>query len=143
MFFPDKAPNHVRQFMRLAAAGVFDGTSFHRVVRGFVVQTGSLGTRGPLAQKQQKTVRPIGPEFNDTKHVKGILSMARGDDPASALTSFFIVTGDSPSLDGKYTGVRARGKRDERGRGNRADAGERRGACQQNRPESRKDREIG
>ena len=103
VLFPDKAPNHVRQFMRLAAAGVFDGTSFHRVVRGFVVQTGSLNTRGPLTQRQQKTVRPIGPEFNDTKHVKGILSMARGDDPASALTSFFIVTGDSPSLDGKYT----------------------------------------
>jgi peptidyl-prolyl cis-trans isomerase B (cyclophilin B) len=102
-FFPDKAPHHVRHFLRLGAAGVFDGTSFHRVVRGFVIQTGSLTTRPPLTQKQQKLVRPIGPEFNDTKHVKGILSMAHGDDPASALTSFFIVTGDAPSLDGKYT----------------------------------------
>ena len=102
-FFPDRAPEHVRNFLRLAAAGVFDGTAFHRVVRGFVVQGGSLGTRGPLSEKQQKLVRPLQPEFSATRHVKGILSMARGDDPASATTSFFIVAGDAPSLDGKYT----------------------------------------
>jgi cyclophilin family peptidyl-prolyl cis-trans isomerase len=101
--FPDKAPGHVRNFLRLAQTGVFDGTAFHRVVRGFVVQTGSLGSRGPLTEKQQKHVRTLPPEFNDTKHVKGILSMARGDDPNSASTSFFIVTGDAGSLDGKYT----------------------------------------
>ena len=101
--FPDKAPGHVRNFLRLAQSGAFDGTAFHRVVRGFVVQTGSLGSRGPLTEKQQKLVRTLPPEFNDTKHVKGILSMARGDDPASASTSFFIVTGDGSSLDGKYT----------------------------------------
>jgi peptidyl-prolyl cis-trans isomerase B (cyclophilin B) len=101
--FADKAPEHVRNFLRLAATGVFDGTSFHRVVRGFVVQTGSVTTRGPLSEKQARLVRPLQPEFNDTRHVKGILSMARGDDPASATTSFFIVTGDAPSLDGKYT----------------------------------------
>ena len=102
-FFPGKAPEHVRAFLRLATAGVFDGTSFHRVVKGFVVQTGFLATRGPLTEKQQKLVRTLQPEFNDTKHVKGIVSMAHGDDPASATTSFFIVTGDAPSLDGKYT----------------------------------------
>jgi peptidyl-prolyl cis-trans isomerase B (cyclophilin B) len=102
-FFPDKAQEHVRNFLRLAQAGVFDGTAFHRVVRGFVVQTGALNTRGPLSEKQQKLVHTLQPEFNDTKHVKGILSMARGDDPASASTSFFIVTGDASSLDGKYT----------------------------------------
>ena len=102
-FFPDKAPEHVRNFLRLASLGVFDGTAFHRVVRGFVIQTGSLTSRGPLTGTQQKMVRSLQPEFNDTKHVKGILSMARGDDPASAMTSFFIVTGDAPSLDGKYT----------------------------------------
>jgi cyclophilin family peptidyl-prolyl cis-trans isomerase len=74
------------------------------VVRGFVIQTGWLATRGPLTEKQQKLVRlSLQPEFNDTKHTKGILSMARGDDPASASTSFFIVTGDASSLDGKYT----------------------------------------
>jgi peptidyl-prolyl cis-trans isomerase B (cyclophilin B) len=82
---------------------VFDGTAFHRVVRGFVIQTGAVTSRAPLTQKQQKAVRALQPEFNDTKHVKGIVSMARGDDPVSATTSFFIVTGDAPSLDGKYT----------------------------------------
>jgi peptidyl-prolyl cis-trans isomerase B (cyclophilin B) len=102
-FFADKAPEHVRNFLRLASAGILDGTAFHRVVRGFVVQTGSLNSRGPLTEKQQKLVRTLQPEFNETKHVKGIVSMARGDDPASATTSFFIVTGDASSLDGKYT----------------------------------------
>ena len=102
-FFPDKAPEHVRAFLRLASAGVLDGTAFHRVVRGFVIQTGWLQTRTPLTEKQQKLVRELKPEFNDTKHVKGIVSMAHGEDPASATTSFFIVTGDASSLDGKYT----------------------------------------
>ena len=101
--FPDKAPEHVRNFLRLASTGVFDGTAFHRVVRGFVIQTGALTSRGPVTEKQQKMVRTLQPEFSDTKHVKGILSMAHGDDPASASTSFFIVTGEAPSLDGKYT----------------------------------------
>ena len=82
---------------------MFDGTSFHRVVPGFVVQTGWLTTRGPLSEKQQKLVRPLPPEFNATPHEKGILSMARGEDPDSATTSFFIVTGRAASLDGKYT----------------------------------------
>jgi len=103
-FFPDKAPNHVRQFLRLAQAGVFDNMAFHRVVPGFVIQTGSLTSRStPLTERQQKIVHPLQPEFTDTKHVKGILSMARGDDPASATTSFFICTADDPALDGKYT----------------------------------------
>jgi peptidyl-prolyl cis-trans isomerase B (cyclophilin B) len=102
-FLPSKAPEHVRAFLRLASAGILDGTTFHRVVKGFVVQTGFLSTRGPLTEKQQKLVRPLQPEFNDMKHTRGIVSMARGDDPASATTSFFIVTGDASSLDGKYT----------------------------------------
>jgi peptidyl-prolyl cis-trans isomerase B (cyclophilin B) len=102
-FFPDKAPEHVRNFLRLAEAGVYDGTAFHRVVRGFVVQTGAMNTRGPLTEKQRKYVHTLKPEFSDTPHVKGILSMARGDDPASATTSFFIVSGNAASLDGKYT----------------------------------------
>src|SRR4029078_12944874 len=63
----------------------------------------SLSSRGALSEKQQKLVHQLQPEFNDTKHVKGIVSMARGDDPASATTSLFIVTGDASSLDGKYT----------------------------------------
>ena len=102
-FMPDKAPEHVRNFLRLAQAGVFDGMAFHRVVRGFAIQTGSIDSRPPLLEKQQKLVKTLQPEFNDTKHVAGIVSMARGDDPASASTSFFIVTGDGSSLDGKYT----------------------------------------
>jgi peptidyl-prolyl cis-trans isomerase B (cyclophilin B) len=102
-FMPDKAPEHVRNFLRLAAAGVYDGTSFHRVVHGFVVQAGALNTRAPLTEKQQKLVHSLQPEFNDTKHEKGVVSMARGDDPGSATTSFFIVTGTAPSLDNKYS----------------------------------------
>ena len=103
-FFPDKAPTHVRQFLRLAEAGVYDGTAFHRVVPGFVVQTGALTSRAaPLTEKQQKLVHNLQPEFNDTRHSKGIVSMARGDDPASATTSFFICTAASPALDGQYT----------------------------------------
>ena len=103
-FFVDKAPNTVRQFMRLAAAGVFTGTAFHRVVPGFVIQTGALSSRAaPLTEKQQKLVHNLAPEFNDTKHVKGIVSMARGDAPDSATTSFFICTAPAPALDGTYT----------------------------------------
>ena len=102
--FPDKAPGHVRQFLRLASSGVYDGMAFHRVAPGFVIQTGALASRAaPLTEKQQKLVRTLQPEFNDTRHIKGIISMARGDDPASATTSFFICTGVSAALDGQYT----------------------------------------
>ena len=103
-FLPDKAPTHVRQFLRLAQAGVYDGMAFHRVAPGFVIQTGALASRAaPLTEKQQALVHNLQPEFNDTRHVKGIVSMARGDDPASATTSFFICTATSPALDGHYT----------------------------------------
>jgi peptidyl-prolyl cis-trans isomerase B (cyclophilin B) len=100
----DKAPDTVRQFMRLAAAGVYNGTAFHRVAPGFVIQTGALSSRtAPLSERQQKLFHNLPPEFNDTKHVKGIVSMARGDAPDSATTSFFICTGTSTALDGQYT----------------------------------------
>ena len=103
-FLPDKAPTHVRNFLRLAAAGVYDGTAFHRVVPGFMVQTGYLGSKQlVMDEAQQKLVGMLQPEFNDTIHDKGIVSMARGEDPASASTSFFIVTARVPSLDGTYT----------------------------------------
>jgi peptidyl-prolyl cis-trans isomerase B (cyclophilin B) len=102
--FPDKAPNHVRQFLRLASVGAYDGTAFHRIVRGFVVQGGYMPTRTtPLDERQQGFVRKLMPEFNDTAHELGTLSMARGDDPGSADTSFFIVLDRSTALDGKYT----------------------------------------
>jgi len=102
--FPDRAPNHVRQFLRLATSGVYDGTAFHRIVPGFVVQGGHMPTRRePLDERQTSFVRMLQPEFNDTLHERGILSMARLDDPASASSSFFIVVARTPSLDGKYT----------------------------------------
>jgi len=103
-FTPDKAPEHVRNFLRLAQAGVYDGMGFHRVAKGFVIQTGYLPSRNePLSESQQRLVRNLQPEFNDTTHVKGTVSMARGENPASADMSFFIVLGPSPVLDGKYT----------------------------------------
>ena len=99
-----KAPATVRNFLRLASVGAYDGTLFHRVVKGFVIQTGAMAHRAsPLTAKQQQYVpATLAPEFNDTPHVKGVLSMARGDDPASASTSFFICTAVCQSLDGKY-----------------------------------------
>ena len=104
-FFPDRAPDHVRQFLRLASSGVYNGTSFHRVVKGFVIQGGHMPTRRePLDEKQQSFVRNLQPEFNATLHERGIVSMARlGDDVASGSSSFFIVLAPAPSLDGKYT----------------------------------------
>src|SRR6185312_7084505 len=69
-----------------------------------MIQTGALSSRqAPLTEKQQKLVHNLPPEFNDTKHVKGIVSMARGEAPDSATTSFFICTGASTALDGQYT----------------------------------------
>jgi cyclophilin family peptidyl-prolyl cis-trans isomerase len=102
--FPDRAPNHVRQFLRLAQAGVYDGTAFHRVVKGFVIQGGFMPTRRePPDEKQESYIRTLQPEFNDTLHDRGIVSMARGDDPASATSSFFIVLARTPALDARYT----------------------------------------
>jgi peptidyl-prolyl cis-trans isomerase B (cyclophilin B) len=103
-FAPDKAPEHVRNFLRLAQAGVYNGMGIHRVAKGFVIQSGYLPSRRePLSESQQRLVRNLQPEFNDIPHVKGTLSMARGDNPASADMSFFIVLGPSAVLDGKYT----------------------------------------
>ena len=102
--YPDRAPNHVRSFLRLVDAGVYDGVAFHRVVPGFVIQSGHLPTRSaPLTERQQRFVQNLEPEFNATRHVRGVVSMARLDDPASASTSFFMVTGTAPELDGQYT----------------------------------------
>ena len=101
---PGKAPNHVRHFLRLASLGVYDKTAFHRVAPGFVIQAGDLNTRSePVPQSAQKYVEKIRAEINDVKHTAGIVSMARGDEIDSALTSFFIVLSDQPALDGTYT----------------------------------------
>ena len=102
---PDWAPNHVRNFLKLTAAGWYNGTAFHRVVKGFVVQGGMGDTRssGPN-HPADRWVRPLKAEFRpEIKHVRGIVSMARADDPDSATTSFFLVLGPAPHLDGQYS----------------------------------------
>src|SRR5262249_35431653 len=101
---PDKAPNHVRHVLRLTSLGTYDKTAFHRIAPGFVIQAGDLNTRSePVSQVAQKYVVKIRAEINDVKHKAGIVSMARGDEIDSALTSFFIVLADQPALDGTYT----------------------------------------
>ena len=103
-FMPDKAPETTRQFLKLARAGVFDGVGVHRIVPGFVVQTGALAFRDkPLTPAQNALVKNLAPEFSDVNHVPGIVSMARGDAPDSATTSFFICIGDCRALDKQYT----------------------------------------
>jgi cyclophilin family peptidyl-prolyl cis-trans isomerase len=103
-FTPDRAPNHVRNFLRLAQSGVYDGMAFHRVVKGFVIQSGHLPTRAePLTERQQSYVRPLKAEFNDQPHEPGTLSMARTEEVDSATSSFFLVTARATALDGKYT----------------------------------------
>ncbi|UCF38455.1 MAG: peptidylprolyl isomerase [Acidobacteriota bacterium] len=103
-FFPEVAPNHVRQFLRFAQLGLYDGTKFHRVVPEFVVQGGSLSTRQePVSQKYAKYIQHLKAEFNDKQHIRGAVSLARGEDPDSGLDSFFIVLSPQPELDGEYT----------------------------------------
>ena len=103
-FLTDKAPETVRQFLRLSASGIYDGTTVHRVVPNFVIQTGALSFRETsVTPAQQALVHNLQPEFSDVIHLPGVVSMARGDDPASATTSFFVCTGECRALDGKYT----------------------------------------
>jgi peptidylprolyl isomerase len=101
---PDKAPETVRQFLRMAQAGVYDGIRIHRVAPNFVIQTGALAYRSqPLRAAQQRLVQNLPPEFTDTPNLPGVVSMARGEDPNSGSTSFFICIGECRALDGKYT----------------------------------------
>jgi len=103
-FLTDRAPETSRQVLRLAAAGVYDGTTVHRVVANFVVQTGALAYRAkPLTAKQSALVHNLAPEFSSEPTVPGVVSMAHGDDPASGNTSFFICIGACRALDNKYT----------------------------------------
>jgi len=104
-FFPEKAPNHVDNFITLAKKGFYDGTIFHRVIPGFMIQGGD-----PLSKSTDRAAHGTGgpgytlkAEFNDISHKRGILSMARTNDPDSAGSQFFIVVKDSPWLDGQYT----------------------------------------
>jgi cyclophilin family peptidyl-prolyl cis-trans isomerase len=102
---PDWAPNHVRNFLKLVSTGWYDGTTFHRLVKGFVLQGGMPYERASgQTHPADRWVHTVKGEFHvDLKHVRGIVSMARTDDPDSASTSFFIVLGDAPNLDGQYS----------------------------------------
>ena len=102
---PDLAPETVRNFESLAKNGFYDGTLFHRVIPGFMIQGGDPNTKSP----EKHTWGQGGPgytiraEFNSRSHKRGIVSMARATDPDSAGSQFFIVTTDSPFLDRQYT----------------------------------------
>ncbi|HBY62943.1 MAG TPA: hypothetical protein DEH78_24230 [Solibacterales bacterium] len=102
---PDWAPNHARAFLKLASTGWYNTTVFHRISKGFVVQGGMPEGRGSgAAHPADRWVRPLKGEFRaDVKHERGIVSMARTDDPDSATTSFFLMLAASPHLDGKYS----------------------------------------
>ena len=101
---PDKATETVRTFLQWAEAGIYDGIKVHRVATNFVIQTGALAFRDkPLTAQQQALVRNLPPEFTDTPNVPGIVSIARGEDPGSGSTSFFICIGACRPLDGQYT----------------------------------------
>jgi peptidyl-prolyl cis-trans isomerase B (cyclophilin B) len=96
--YPKLAPHHVNSFVFLSKEGFYNGVIFHRVIPGFMIQGGDptgTGTGGPGYELKA--------EFNDTKHVRGILSMARTNDPDSAGSQFFLMHGTAPSLDNKYT----------------------------------------
>ena len=104
-FFPDVAPGHVNNFIELAKKGFYDGTTFHRVIPGFMIQGGD-----PNSKDHDKSKHGMGSpgytikaEFNDKQHKRGILSMARSSNPDSAGSQFYICVADAFFLDGKYT----------------------------------------
>jgi len=104
-FFPDVAPNHANNFIELAKKGFYDGTTFHRVIPGFMIQGGDPNSKNPDKSKHGMggpgyTVKA---EFNDKPHKRGILSMARAAHPDSAGSQFFICMADSFFLDKQYT----------------------------------------
>ena len=96
--FEDKAPNHVKRITELVNQGFYDGIVFHRVIDGFMAQTGD-----PLGNGTGGSGQNINAEFNDVPHKRGTLSMARAMDPNSADSQFFICFDDAPHLDGQYT----------------------------------------
>jgi peptidyl-prolyl cis-trans isomerase B (cyclophilin B) len=106
-FLNDKAPGHVKNFLDLARKGFYDGSTFHRVIPGFMIQGGCPNTKDAKAGKgAHGTGSPgytIKAEFNDTPHKRGVVSMARSQDPNSAGSQFFICVADSGFLDRQYT----------------------------------------
>src|SRR5687768_8132713 len=100
---PEVAPESVRNFLNLAATGTLDTTTFSRTVKDFVIQGGNLSTSEKWGvELSRRASRKLPDEPGDLKHVRGIVSMARGDEPNSATTHFFILVGDGPHLDGKF-----------------------------------------
>jgi peptidyl-prolyl cis-trans isomerase B (cyclophilin B) len=97
-FWPEDAPNHVRNFLDLAYTGFYDGTTFHRVIPGFMIQGGDPTGTGTGDGK-----RRLKAEFNKRKHEAGVLSMARSSSPDSASCQFFVMHARSPHLDGQYS----------------------------------------
>jgi peptidyl-prolyl cis-trans isomerase B (cyclophilin B) len=106
-FLDAKAPGHVKNFKDLAKKGFYDGTTFHRVIPGFMIQGGDPNTKDlKKSRDQHGTGGPgynIDAEFNDTAHKRGVLSMARAASPNSAGCQFFICVADAPFLDRQYT----------------------------------------
>ena len=103
---PDIAPETVRNFVTLAKNGFYDGTLFHRIIPGFMIQGGDPNTKDPNKKSQWGMGGPghtIKAEFSSRSHLEGIVSMARATDPDSAGSQFFIVTKDSTFLDREYT----------------------------------------
>jgi len=105
-FWPEVAPKTVENFKTLARKGFYDGTAFHRIVKGFMVQGGDPLTKDPKQESRWGTGDPgykIKAEFNDKPHVRGVISMARSSDPDSAGCQFFICLADARFLDKQYT----------------------------------------
>ena len=105
-FWPEVAPNTVENFKKLARSGFYDGTAFHRIVKGFMIQGGDPLTKDPAKESRYGTGDPgykIKAEFNDRSHERGVLSMARSSDPDSAGSQFFICLANVSRLDHQYT----------------------------------------
>lgn len=105
-FWPDVAPKTVENFKKLAREGFYDGTAFHRIVKGFMIQGGDPLTKDPSKESRWGTGDPgykIKAEFNKRGHERGVLSMARSSDPDSAGSQFFLCFGKVSQLDGQYT----------------------------------------
>src|SRR5438105_769517 len=105
-FWPDVAPKTVENFKKLARSGFYDGTTFHRIVKGFMIQGGDPNSKDPAKENSYGQGGPgykIKAEFNNHSHERGVISMARGPDPDSAGSQFFICLAAAPRLDGQYT----------------------------------------
>src|SRR5215472_6944634 len=105
-FWTDVAPNTIQNFKKLARAGFYNGTIFHRIVKGFMIQGGDPNSKDPSKEESYGQGGPgykIKAEFNHHSHNRGVISMARGADPDSAGSQFFICLAPVPRLDGQYT----------------------------------------